>query len=245
MAAAPRWSSRPAGRSPTIEPKAPTGSNRPGARVAASGSSRRPASSAIAATGTLTHKHRAPGEVLEQQPAADRAQRDGEAGHARTRCRSAAARSRAVGEGRGQQGQGRGVDQRGRARPSAARPAISCAGAGGERRDQRGDGERRRCRPGASGAGRTGRRGGRRAAAARRRPACTRPRPTAAGWSSAVSSRLIVGSATGTQVTGSSRCRRLRSPRTWLRSFASRFDSGSSSRNACGLRTSARPIATR
>jgi len=35
------------------------------------------------------------------------------------------------------------------------------------------------------------------------------------------------------------------SARISTRSLASRFDSGSSMRNACGLRTSARPIATR
>ena len=39
---------------PAIEPNAPTGSNRPGCASRLSGSSRRPASSAIAATGTLT-----------------------------------------------------------------------------------------------------------------------------------------------------------------------------------------------
>ena len=33
--------------------------------------------------------------------------------------------------------------------------------------------------------------------------------------------------------------------RVWTRSFASRFDSGSSNRKTCGLRTIARPIATR
>jgi len=35
------------------------------------------------------------------------------------------------------------------------------------------------------------------------------------------------------------------SARIWTRSFASRFDKGSSIRNACGSRTMARPIATR
>ena len=40
-------------------------------------------------------------------------------------------------------------------------------------------------------------------------------------------------------------CSALISARTWTRSLASRFESGSSSRNAAGSRTSARPIATR
>src|SRR5881397_2273332 len=35
------------------------------------------------------------------------------------------------------------------------------------------------------------------------------------------------------------------SARIWTRSFASRFDRGSSMRNTCGWRTIARPIATR
>ena len=35
------------------------------------------------------------------------------------------------------------------------------------------------------------------------------------------------------------------SARIWTRSFASRFESGSSIRNTCGCRTIARPIATR
>src|SRR5919199_102654 len=39
--------------------------------------------------------------------------------------------------------------------------------------------------------------------------------------------------------------KRFNSARMWTRSFASRFDSGSSIRNALGLRTSARPRATR
>ena len=46
-------------------------------------------------------------------------------------------------------------------------------------------------------------------------------------------------------VTPSSRCRPAISARIWVRSFASRFESGSSIRNTCGSRTIARPIATR
>ena len=46
-------------------------------------------------------------------------------------------------------------------------------------------------------------------------------------------------------VAPSSRWIRAISARIWTRSFASRFDSGSSIRNACGCRTIARPIATR
>ncbi len=40
-------------------------------------------------------------------------------------------------------------------------------------------------------------------------------------------------------------CSRLISTRIWVRSFASRFDRGSSNRNTSGCRTMARPIATR
>ena len=50
---------------------------------------------------------------------------------------------------------------------------------------------------------------------------------------------------TYTVVTPSSRCREAICVRVWTRSFASRFDSGSSMRNTLGLRTMARPMATR
>src|SRR3954466_9422193 len=50
---------------------------------------------------------------------------------------------------------------------------------------------------------------------------------------------------TNTDVVGISACRRLISMRICARSLASRFDSGSSNRNTCGLRTMQRPSATR
>ena len=50
---------------------------------------------------------------------------------------------------------------------------------------------------------------------------------------------------TYTVVTARSRWIRAISARISTRSFASRFESGSSIRNACGFRTIARPIATR
>ncbi|COV10511.1 Uncharacterised protein [Mycobacterium tuberculosis] len=46
-------------------------------------------------------------------------------------------------------------------------------------------------------------------------------------------------------VVPSLRCSWAISPRIWTRNFASKFDSGSSIRNALGWRTIALPIATR
>src|SRR5450830_1760377 len=50
---------------------------------------------------------------------------------------------------------------------------------------------------------------------------------------------------TNSEVMPSSRCSFWISRRVWLRSLASRLDSGSSNRNTCGWRTMARPMATR
>src|ERR1043166_5864095 len=50
---------------------------------------------------------------------------------------------------------------------------------------------------------------------------------------------------TKTEVVGICACRRFISMRMRARSFASRFDKGSSNRNTCGLRTMQRPSATR
>ncbi len=54
---------------------------------------------------------------------------------------------------------------------------------------------------------------------------------------------LVVGDVDGRRA--DLRCSRRISPRVCARSFASRFESGSSIRNTCGSRTSARPSATR
>ena len=72
----------------------------------------------------------------------------------------------------------------------------------------------------------------------------TRPaRMTAMRVASVIAS--IWSCVTYRMVVPSSRCSRLISIRISVRSLASRLDSGSSNRNTCALRTSARPIATR
>ena len=68
---------------PAIEPTAPTGSNRPGAALADLAEQPQAGDQRDAGERQVDQEHRAPGEVLEQQPAADRAERDGEAGDRR------------------------------------------------------------------------------------------------------------------------------------------------------------------
>ncbi len=61
---------------PTMEPTAPSGSNRPGPGVAALGQDPEPGEQGDGGHGQVHPQHRAPREVLEQQAAADRAQGD-------------------------------------------------------------------------------------------------------------------------------------------------------------------------
>ena len=178
---------------------APARSNRPGAACRDSGSSRQPATSATSATGTLTKKTEPQQKCSSRIPpvtgpsataSPETAGPDADRGGPLAR----------VGEHVGQQGQRRRVDQR---RRDAHR---------GPRGDQLLDGRRPGPRPARSGRTATRptcstrRRPNRSprlpadAAAGRRTPGCTRPPPTAAGWSSPCSSRLSVGRATLTIV---------------------------------------------
>ena len=144
-------------------------------------------------------EHAPPGEVLEQQPADDRA-----GGHADADDGAPdAERGRPLaplGEGVADDRQRRREDQRRRTCPSRTRAAISAPARVDERADDAGG---RRSRPGRGSApagGRSGRTGCPPPARARRRRGCSRRRSTAADRVPASSSSEMLGSATLTIV---------------------------------------------